>query len=57
MYYRDLNKRLKDDEFIIEQIKSSASYQLREDKTITLEEIKEKEKFLKSFLFNMKLKI
>ena len=50
MYYRDLNKRLKDDEFIIEQIKSSASYQLREDKTITLEEIKEKREVLKKLL-------
>lgn len=50
MYYRDLNKRLKDDEFIITQIKNSASYQLREDKTITPEEIKEKREVLKKLL-------
>ena len=50
MYYRDLNKRLKGDEFIITQIKNSASYQLREDKTITPEEIKEKREVLKKLL-------
>lgn len=50
MYYSNLKKRLKDDEFIITQIKNSASYQLREDKTISMEEIKEKREVLKKLL-------
>lgn len=40
LYYRNLKKEIKNDEFVINRIKNSTSYQVRENKTITDEDIK-----------------
>lgn len=38
-YYKDLNKKIKSDEYIVDYIKKSVEYNVRDNKTITPEEI------------------
>ena len=45
LYYREAKQKFKSDDYIAELIQKSNEYQLREDKTITPEEIKERKRF------------
>ena len=45
LYYKEAKQKFKSDDYIAELIQKSNEYQLREDKTITPEEIKERKRF------------
>ena len=50
LYYKDLKKQIKDDDYIIDYIKNSFEYKMREDKTISKDEIKVVRQYLKDNL-------
>ena len=53
-YYKELNTELQKDERIIESIKSSPSFQIRTNKTIDAQEIKETKRDIKNRLADWK---
>lgn len=50
MYYKEMKQKIQSDEYIISLIKNSSNYEIREDKTITPEEIIRYREFFKARL-------
>ena len=50
MYYKEMNQKIKSDDYIINIIKRSKDYETRENKTITIEEIQQYRDFYKNKL-------
>ena len=50
MYYKEMKQKIQSDEYIISLIKNSSDYEIREDKTITPEEIIRYREFFKARL-------